>query len=78
MIEIYLWPVFFYKKYISPLLPQVCRYNPTCSEYFVLVVRKKGIIRGTFLGVYRLLRCNPFYGGPDPLIGEEHECKHQQ
>ena len=57
-----------YKRWISPFIPPACRYCPTCSEYFVEAVRKKGALRGTLLGVWRLLRCHPFSkGGYDPV-----------
>jgi hypothetical protein len=59
--------VTFYQRVISPLLPQSCRYEPTCSEYFKQSLLKKGLIRGTWAGTLRILRCNPFFrGGYDP------------
>ncbi|MBI4457286.1 MAG: membrane protein insertion efficiency factor YidD [Acidobacteria bacterium] len=58
-----------YKRYLSPLLPPSCRFTPTCSEYFYEAVRKKGLFRGTMLGIRRVLRCNPFcQGGHDPVM----------
>lgn len=57
-----------YKKYISPVLPPACRYSPTCSEYMLEAVTRYGIVKGIFLGLKRLLRCNPlFKGGYDPV-----------
>jgi putative membrane protein insertion efficiency factor len=57
-----------YKAVISPLLPPSCRFTPTCSEYAMEAVRKYGALRGTYLGVRRLLRCHPFHpGGYDPV-----------
>ncbi|HJW85132.1 MAG TPA: membrane protein insertion efficiency factor YidD [Candidatus Brocadiaceae bacterium] len=57
-----------YRFIISPVLPHSCRYNPTCSQYMLDAVKKKGIIKGTFLGVWRVLRCNPWGGsGYDPV-----------
>ena len=68
IIKIYLLPVYFYKKIISPLYGNNCNYIPSCSTYFVDSVKKHGIIKGTVLGISRLLRCNKFYmGGPDPV-----------
>jgi putative membrane protein insertion efficiency factor len=59
--------VLFYKKYISPFLPNVCRFEPTCSTYMIEAVRKYGVIRGTLKGLWRILRCNPWNpGGDDP------------
>lgn len=57
-----------YKKLISPLLPHSCRYLPTCSEYFVESLRKKGFFSGFFHGVRRILKCHPFGDfGYDPV-----------
>ena len=57
-----------YQRLLSPLLPPVCRYWPTCSEYCAEALREKGLIRGAALGIWRILRCNPFSrGGFDPL-----------
>jgi putative membrane protein insertion efficiency factor len=56
-----------YQWTISPLLGRCCRFEPTCSEYFIGAVRKYGAIRGTWLGVRRILRCHPWHpGGYDP------------
>ena len=57
-----------YKRFISPWLPQACRFEPTCSEYMCQAVEKKGVIGGISLGARRLLRCHPFsVGGFDPV-----------
>lgn len=57
-----------YQKFISPLLGKNCRFSPTCSEYFILAVEKYGVIKGSYLGGKRILRCHPFNpGGYDPL-----------
>jgi putative membrane protein insertion efficiency factor len=57
----------FYKSFISPLLPSVCRYQPSCSSYSVDAYTKFGIWKGTVLTAWRLLRCNPWAGsGYDP------------
>lgn len=57
-----------YQKSVSPWLPRSCRFEPSCSEYMIEALTKKGIIRGLFMGVWRLLRCNPFCkGGYDPV-----------
>jgi putative membrane protein insertion efficiency factor len=58
----------FYKRFISPLLPPMCRFEPTCSVYTMLAVEKYGALRGVWLGLRRLLRCHPFNpGGWDPV-----------
>lgn len=63
-----LLPVRLYRRVISPLLPQRCRYHPTCSAYAVQAVETYGILRGGILASWRLLRCNPWsHGGYDPV-----------
>ena len=58
----------FYKRFISPCLPPVCRFEPTCSVYMREAIEKKGLVKGIFLGVRRLLKCHPFNeGGFDPV-----------
>lgn len=58
----------FYQICISPFLPPACRFYPSCSQYFIEALKKKGLIKGCILGVYRLLRCHPFCeGGYDPV-----------
>ena len=58
----------FYQTAMSPLFPPRCRYIPTCSEYALQAVEKYGPLRGGFLALRRLLRCNPFHkGGYDPV-----------
>ena len=58
----------FYQKVISPLLPNVCRYQPSCSQYMIEAIEIHGVIKGIFKGIKRILRCNPFSkGGYDPL-----------
>jgi hypothetical protein len=57
-----------YKNLLSPLLPNACRYNPTCSQYAEEAIKKYGIFKGIFLGAKRIARCHPWGGhGYDPL-----------
>jgi putative membrane protein insertion efficiency factor len=57
-----------YQKFISPLYPPCCRFQPTCSHYAVEALRTHGLIRGLVLGVRRILRCHPWHpGGYDPV-----------
>lgn len=57
-----------YRKYLSPLKPPSCIYIPTCSTYFIQAVEKYGVIKGSYLGIKRILRCHPFHkGGYDPV-----------
>jgi len=58
----------FYQRAVSPFLPATCRFTPSCSQYMLEAVRKKGVLRGLAMGVWRLLRCNPLFpGGYDPV-----------
>jgi uncharacterized protein len=60
-----------YQRVISPLLPRRCKYHPTCSAYAVQAIESFGILRGSVLAAWRLLRCNPFsHGGHDPVSGQ--------
>jgi uncharacterized protein len=59
-------PLRFYQRAISPALPRRCKYHPTCSTYAVEAVRRYGILKGTVLAAWRVLRCNPWsHGGVD-------------
>jgi putative membrane protein insertion efficiency factor len=63
-----------YQRFVSPLLPPACRFEPTCSAYFIEALRRKGLLRGFALGVWRILRCNPFFpGGYDPVEKEPED-----
>lgn len=63
-----IWMVTIYRKYISPLKPPTCRFYPTCSQYTLQALEKYGPLKGTFLGIKRILKCHPFHpGGYDPL-----------
>jgi len=57
-----------YQQAISPLLPNSCRFYPTCSEYVIRAVEKYGVLKGFYMGIKRVLKCHPFYpGGYDPV-----------
>ena len=57
-----------YKAMVSPFLPPACRFEPTCSEYAREAVERYGTLKGTWLGLKRILRCQPFCkGGHDPV-----------
>ena len=57
-----------YQKLLSPILPASCRYIPSCSDYAAEALTRHGLVRGTWLSVARVLRCNPWSeGGDDPV-----------
>ena len=57
-----------YQRAISPFLPRVCRFQPSCSQYFIEALQKRGVLMGTLLGLWRILRCNPLCrAGYDPV-----------
>ena len=56
-------PIRAYQRWISPGLPRRCRYHPTCSDYAVQAIATFGILRGSVLAGWRLLRCNPWSKG---------------
>ncbi|MEP7363536.1 MAG: membrane protein insertion efficiency factor YidD [Acidobacteriota bacterium] len=57
-----------YKQWLSPYLPNACRFHPTCSVYMAEAVNRHGVARGVWLGLRRLSRCHPFQeGGFDPV-----------
>lgn len=59
----------FYRKYLSQMKRYpTCKYYPTCSQYAIEAIEKYGAIKGGFLAIKRILRCNPFSkGGYDPV-----------
>lgn len=66
-----------YKRWISPMLPNSCRFVPTCSEYAMEAVERHGALRGSWLAVCRLLRCHPFaHAGFDPVPQESRSTQH--
>ncbi len=69
MKRLLLWLISFYRHHISPSTPPSCRFRPTCSAYAYEAIQKYGVIKGGWLSIKRLLRCNPFYKGDhyDPV-----------
>lgn len=68
MRELVIGALRLYKWGISPLLPNACRFHPTCSEYMREAVEKHGAIHGVRMGLARLFRCHPLHsGGYDPV-----------
>lgn len=68
MTRLVLWALRFYKAQISPQLPPACRYTPTCSEYAIEAVERRGLFVGGLLAAKRVVSCNPLSrGGYDPV-----------
>ena len=70
----------FYQKYLSGLKRySTCKYYPTCSNYAVEAIDMHGVIIGTLLGIWRILRCNPFSkGGYDPVPLQVCKCNNHK
>ena len=65
-------PIRFYQRFVSPVLPSSCRYQPTCSVYAVEALERFGLWRGGGMALARILRCHPFHpGGYDPVPYKE-------
>ncbi len=61
-------PIKGYQRLVSPVLPRSCKYHPSCSQYAVDALRSFGVLRGSVLSLWRIVRCNPFSdGGYDPV-----------
>ena len=60
--------IYFYKFIISPLMPNTCIYYPSCSTYMLQAVKEFGVIKGVFLGLKRIFRCNPKHVGGLDLV----------
>lgn len=71
MRQIFIIVIKIYQKLISPVFKQLgieCKYYPTCSEYTKQAILKYGTVKGMYIGIKRILKCNPFSkGGYDPL-----------
>ena len=61
----------FYQKFISPMFPAKCRYYPTCSNYAIDAIKKHGVVKGIIMGIFRILRCNPFVEGGVDVVPEK-------
>ena len=61
MKHILLWLIRFYRKNISPARPSCCRFIPSCSAYALEAVERYGAVKGGFLALKRILRCQPFH-----------------
>jgi uncharacterized protein len=68
MRRLFIGLIQIYRRFVSPMLPPTCRYEPSCSLYTVQAIEKYGVLKGLFMGILRVLRCHPFArGGFDPV-----------
>ena len=68
MERIFIGLIWLWRLTIGSLFPTTCKYHPSCSQYAIDALRQKGVVRGSFLAAWRLLRCNPWSrGGFDPV-----------
>jgi putative membrane protein insertion efficiency factor len=70
-----------YQRVVSPLYPPSCRFYPSCSQYALVAVERHGVLRGSRLAVWRLLRCNPWNAGgvddvPSARVKDEARTSH--
>ena len=66
----------FYQTAISPFTPSSCRFEPTCSTYMIQALQKHGLLYGGFLGLKRIVSCNPWgRTGYDPV--PDKKCNHE-
>lgn len=73
MREVIIFLLKGYKRWVSPMLGQHCRFYPTCSEYAATAITDYGVIKGGWLALKRIGRCNPWHdGGVDFVPG--HTC----
>jgi putative membrane protein insertion efficiency factor len=72
----FLFLIRFYQEAISPFTPQTCRFEPSCSHYFIEALEVHGIFYGTYLGLKRILSCHPWgKSGYDPV--PQKKCNHK-
>jgi putative membrane protein insertion efficiency factor len=65
---LFILPILAYKYLISPFLPPVCKFYPSCSVYAIEALKKYGVVKGLYLSTIRIIRCSPLsYGGFDPV-----------
>jgi len=65
---LFLIPIYIYKGTLSKIMPDVCIYEPTCSTYTIIAIKRFGVLKGIVMGANRILRCTPKHeGGVDPV-----------
>ncbi|CAN5665257.1 membrane protein insertion efficiency factor YidD [soil metagenome] len=75
MRQMMLWIIRGYQNVISPFLPPSCRFVPSCSQYGYEAIATFGPLKGGYMALRRILRCNPFHpGGYDPVPHSHNEA----
>ncbi|HEM3577020.1 TPA: membrane protein insertion efficiency factor YidD [Streptococcus suis] len=74
MTKLLIGLVKIYQKFISPLFPPSCRYQPTCSTYMIDALQKHGL-KGFLMGLARIGRCHPFVEGGEDLVPDRFSLK---
>ncbi|MBQ6337376.1 MAG: membrane protein insertion efficiency factor YidD [Ruminococcus sp.] len=73
MKKLFLKLIRFYQTAISPHTRPKCKYYPTCSHYTYEAIERFGVFKGTAMGAWRIMRCNPWSkGGYDPVPEKKH------
>lgn len=76
--KLFIFLIRIYQVTLSPVFGQHCRYEPTCSNYAIEALQKHGIFHGGWLGLKRLVSCNPWHeGGYDPVPEKKNGCGHK-
>lgn len=70
LVKFFILLIKFYQRLLTPFLgSHHCRFQPTCSNYMIEAIKKKGLLKGIYMGILRILKCNPFNNktGFDPI-----------
>jgi hypothetical protein len=74
MTHVFILCIKAYQLTLGQLLPRVCRFEPTCSQYAIEAIKEHGVMKGGVLSLWRIVRCNPFVpGGFDPVPAKRNK-----
>ena len=82
MKYLFLGLIKLYRLTLSKILPPCCRFHPSCSEYATIAIRRFGAVKGGYLALWRIIRCNPFSRGgyapvPDVFCFRSDKVQHE-